>query len=599
MSLIRILLLTLISNTNTVYGSDLPKSFPKYCQGTSNPCQTDAQCASAQSQFRDQLSSILCTYPYEETAAESPDQDKKVQVFIMMGQSNMVGFGQVKPKDTLGTLLHSISQGKFSHLLHSVENESNEKIWMERKDVRIVSRRGFRHVQESGPSNLKVGWNGDDTFIGPEVQFGNIMGHVFDNPVLIIKVGTGNRAIGWDFLPPGSERFTYNDGGETLSYPGHGECPESSLYSSISAVQDDCASCKGNLFHCPVFWPAKTECLSSCGIGWYAGLQFDEDLQNTKTILNNIKEYYPEYQDQGFEIGGFVFWQGFRDAQKEAHSSRYNINMKRFIESLSENYMEYQGSKKFVHATIAFGGCDEYDEDEYVDGYTGNEEVIYNAQRAISGEHSKDFEGKVKVVNARSYWRNDTISPVKSRSHYNHNADTYMDVGNALGWAMVDLLFNLTEYVEDQCENSSPVVPSSPSVSLIPTQDPTTHSSTPCDDDPSFQMTRKGNNSVNKFVFCNWITRTTNAGFRRKKYCLGQALESCKYSCGRCPSSCVDSPTFSWSATNGDARNCNWIVNPNRKRFKKRQRNICNRELSGSFVKDECPFACGACSTVV
>ena len=24
--------------------------------------------------------------------------------------------------------------------------------------------------------------------------------------------------------------------------------------------------------------------------------------------------------------------------------------------------------------------------------------------------------------------------------HYNHNAETYMEVGNALGWAMADLL---------------------------------------------------------------------------------------------------------------------------------------------------------------
>ncbi len=33
------------------------------------------------------------------------DQTKKVQVFILLGQSNMLGFGRVGPKETKGSLI--------------------------------------------------------------------------------------------------------------------------------------------------------------------------------------------------------------------------------------------------------------------------------------------------------------------------------------------------------------------------------------------------------------------------------------------------------------------------------------------------------------
>ena len=212
---------------------------------------------------------------------------------------------------------------------------------------------------------MKVGWN-SRSYIEPEVQFGNIVGHAFDNPVLIIKAGTGNRALGWDFLSIGSDRYEYYDeaNGDRLSYPGHGECPKSSLHDSTQADAGDCNLCDWNIFDCPMFFASENDCLSSYGIGWYTGLQFDEDLQNVKTILNNIKHYYPGYNDQGFEISRFVFWQGKRYMNKAAHASQYAININTFIHNLSESYNEYPGPKKFVHATVTFGGYHPYDEDE-------------------------------------------------------------------------------------------------------------------------------------------------------------------------------------------------------------------------------------------
>lgn len=35
-------------------------------------------------------------------------------------------------------------------------------------------------------------------------------------------------------------------------------------------------------------------------------------------MLKNLKKYYPDYKDQGYEVAGFVWWQGHKD-QNAAH----------------------------------------------------------------------------------------------------------------------------------------------------------------------------------------------------------------------------------------------------------------------------------------
>ncbi|MBL8872888.1 MAG: hypothetical protein JNK90_24125, partial [Planctomycetaceae bacterium] len=51
-----------------------------------------------------------------------------------------------------------------------------------------------------------------------------------------------------------------------------------------------------------------------------------------------------------------------------------------------------------------------------------------------------EFRGNVKAIDARPYWRPVEVSPVNQDYHYNHNAETYYEVGDKLGRAMVELL---------------------------------------------------------------------------------------------------------------------------------------------------------------
>ena len=311
-------------------------------------------------------------------------KDKPIKVFVLMGQSNMLGFGRVEPEDKNGTLTHlTRKKGKYPHLVDDAGN------WTERKDVRNV------HVMCG--RDMKNDWLAvKGKHIGPDLQFGCIMGHILDEPVLILKSCIGNRSLGWDLLPPGSKQFEF-DG---KVYAGYKETP-------LSWVKGE---------------PKKE-------VNWYAGKQYDTDIADAKRVLSNLSEFYPGYENQGYEVAGFVWWQGHKD-QNPAHASRYEQNLVHLIKTLRK---EFEAPKaKFVAATIAFGG----------DQLSGHGLTVANAQLAVSGDKGKypEFKGNVKTIEARPFWRDKEVSPSGAGYHYNHNAESYMEVGNALGWAMAELL---------------------------------------------------------------------------------------------------------------------------------------------------------------
>jgi hypothetical protein len=314
------------------------------------------------------------------------DLSKPVKVFILLGQSNMLGFGRVAPEEQQGTLTYLIEkEGKYPHL---VDNKGN---WTKRNDVRYV------HVmhRRGNMATLRNEWlTVKGAHIGPELQFGHVMGDLLDEPVLVLKSCIGNRSLGWDLLPPGSKQFDF----EGKIYAGYKESPLS--------------------------WDKGTK---PEPIAWYAGKQYDDDIGNAKMLLANIGEYYPGAKN--YEVAGFVWWQGHKD-QNAAHASRYEQNLVHLIKTLR---MDFEAPEaKFVLATIAFGGKD----------LSGHGLTVANAQLAVSGERGKypEFKGNVKAIDARPFWRDKSVSPSGAGYHYNHNAETHMNVASELGRAMAELL---------------------------------------------------------------------------------------------------------------------------------------------------------------
>lgn len=321
------------------------------------------------------------------------EHSRPIKVYVMLGQSNMLGFGRVGPKETKGSLEFLVKeQGKYPHLVDDAGN------WIARQDVRyvhVMDQRGGDYKDLNRFGDVRNEWLVPNKSFGPELGFGHVMGHVHDEPVLLLKACIGNRSLGWDLLPPGSERFEF----------------EGKIYAGYRDVAN--------------FWDKGTE---PKPVPWYAGRQYDADVAHAKAVLKNLEMYYPGYKGQGFEVAGFVWWQGHKD-QSAALASRYEQNLVRLIKSLRNDFDSPRA--KFVLAT----GCGN-------PGTEGFGKQIAEAQLAVDGDRGTypEFKGNVKAVDTRDLWREADVSPVNQGYHYNHNAETYYETGERLGRAMAELL---------------------------------------------------------------------------------------------------------------------------------------------------------------
>ena len=91
--------------------------------------------------------------------------------------------------------------------------------WIERKDVRNVR----VMVDKGGMRLFNNEWmTVTGKHLGPELGIGHVLGHAIEAPVLVLKSCIGNRSLGWDLLPPGSEPYEHQ--GKTV--PGYRGTPE-------------------------------------------------------------------------------------------------------------------------------------------------------------------------------------------------------------------------------------------------------------------------------------------------------------------------------------------------------------------------------------
>ena len=136
---------------------------------------------------------LLILLPMAAPAAEKP-----VKVFILAGQSNMVGSGFVKadPKRNEGKgsleflTKDQATAEKYKHLV------GKDNAWVVRDDVFI------HYLDRKG--KLTVGYGPSEDRIGPELGYGFVIGDAYEEPVLLIKLAWGGKSLGKDFRPPSS-----------------------------------------------------------------------------------------------------------------------------------------------------------------------------------------------------------------------------------------------------------------------------------------------------------------------------------------------------------------------------------------------------------
>jgi hypothetical protein len=325
--------------------------------------------------------------------AKPADMSKPVKVFILMGQSNMVGMGNISGNKG-ETLENAVKTEKlYPYLIDASGN------WAERNDVRYVQvmvgkKGGGMSVLHNEALNVGKGK------MGIEFGLGHVLGEFLDEPVMLLKSCIGNRALGWDLLPPGSKGYDFTTTDKktgkqvTYTYAGYKESPDR--------------------------WEKGTQ---PQPIGWYAGKQYDDDVANAKKVLSELDKYYPGAK--GYEVAGFLWWQGERDCGSEALSMHYEENLVNVIKSLRKDFNA--PNAKFVIATLG----------EASKGCGGNTETVMNAHLAVDGKSEKypGFKGNVATV-----YTHDMARGGSGNGHYGGNAKVYMDVGEAMGKAMVELL---------------------------------------------------------------------------------------------------------------------------------------------------------------
>lgn len=198
----------------------------------------------------------------------------KLKIFILSGQSNMVGFGQLAGSPgTMETYLKS----KPKDYGHLVDKDGKPLV---RDDVWIVN---LSDEKQRAQGWLTTGYGAPGGHIGPEYAFGFVVGDAYEDPVLIIKSAWGGNSLWFNFLSPGSE-----------AYPK----PEKD----------------GD-----------------------KGFQYAEVLRHVKEITGNLKKYFPDYSGKGYEIVGFGWHQGWNDRVDQKAVDAYEKNMVNFVKDIRKD----------------------------------------------------------------------------------------------------------------------------------------------------------------------------------------------------------------------------------------------------------------------
>lgn len=317
--------------------------------------------------------------------AEPQPADKScVKVFILAGQSNMVGDGRVDPVETKGTLAYMVQRSeKQAQFMHLVDDDGN---WVERDDVWFFQ----RQAMENGKGNnvevacaLKPGLQGkgDKLKIGPELQFGQVMGDHFDNQVLIIKTAWGGKSLAVDFRPSSAGK------------------PSFELKANKEGVKPE--------------------------LGKYYRLM----LADVRQVLDNLERFFPEYGERGYQVAGFGWHQGWNDGCNQLYADEYGKNLRLLIEDIRKDL----GVEDLpvVVASSGFGG-----HSENLPGVRARiKRVVEPAQIDVANTMSN-----VTCVETRDFFRPREQSPTGASYHWNSNAETYFLIGDGMGRAMISLL---------------------------------------------------------------------------------------------------------------------------------------------------------------
>jgi alpha-galactosidase len=308
-----------------------------------------------------------------------------IKVFILAGQSNMVGYGSVETGNgsvagAIGSLRYlavndaSYPDYNYASLLTNPLQPATSP-FRTRSDVKVWWRNGASGNLGGAISKGDLGppCQGAQTDkIGPEFAFGHILGdHYADKDVLIIKCAWGGRDLAEKFRPPSA-----------VAKRGGGVGP---FYNAI--------------------------------------------IEQTREVLNNLGTEFPAWSGRGYEIVGFAWHQGYNDRLSTAFSNEYKYNLPDLISDVRNVFNKPNMPFAIATAGMAIGAAE-------APPYTGYS-AVEKAQLWVAGVAQP---ANVLSTDTRPFWRDAAVSPASQSHHWNWSAESYFLIGKSLGDHMVDLL---------------------------------------------------------------------------------------------------------------------------------------------------------------
>jgi len=298
-----------------------------------------------------------------------------VKIFLMVGQSNMQGYGHVEPgkKPAANTLRHIVENDPKKEFQFLVNKDGS---WKERSDVWIHLEYSPGDEKHSG---LTPNFGARNGYIGPELGFGNKMGDAHDGQVLIIKACWGGKSLGHNFLPPSIGKY-----------------PEP------TRIKDP---------------------------GYY----YHRTLKIVKNVTENIKTYFPDYQGQGIEFAGLCYHQGWND-QYGGLDEKYEKHMVAFINDIRSK--EYGLGVPDLPVVIATSGMITKNSLIKTAQKSMADTVKYPQFKGnlavVDTSHPYGAEKLQFMFDAKD-------SPRKQDFHWNGNARTHLNIGFAMAEEMPKL----------------------------------------------------------------------------------------------------------------------------------------------------------------
>ncbi len=317
------------------------------------------------------------------------DAAKPLVVFILAGQSNMEG------KAKLELLEYQVKQPENRDLFGHFQKDGK---WIERDDVWI------KFLERKG--NLTVGF-GSPKCIGPELEFGHVVGDHYQQQVLLIKTAWGGRSLYRDFRPPSAG------------------LPSDAVLEKMLAAQKK-----------------KNAAATLDEVKAAFGATYRDTLKEVHSTLAGLKTLFPAYENQDYQIRGFVWFQGWNDMIDDTATAEYTANLAHLIHDVRKDFDA--PNLPFVIAQMGVGG---------VDGTDAKIKKFKAAQASVMD--LPEAKNNVALVKTDQFWDTDADAVFKKGwkenlkewnavgsdypYHYLGSAKTYTKIGRALAEAAVAL----------------------------------------------------------------------------------------------------------------------------------------------------------------